>query len=331
MKRIKQIWACPYSLKEKFSQKEQKGLLLKVVFSKEEAVGYTSLSSFVHNPERLISNSADFFNQKTECFPPQKSDFDNFQKEEFGKNNFCLSLLYTRFYGAWIDSQARCQLKNLFLNKAPIKNHFLVPDVFSLKSFDSIDNSVIKIKIRNFKEARQFKQIVSHSSKIFKYRLDFNHRLSFNEWKRWEKENLSLLPHIDFIEDPFPLFYKEPSLFPLALDQGPNCHCPIRIIKPTRQVLYFPIQQMAQGNLKRVIFTHSLEHPLEARLSWVMAQNFYKILPRKKEVCGMSDLLNFFEKNDFLCFDSHFYSPSGTGLGFNFLLEKQNWKKLPIY
>lgn len=345
MELIKNIWICPYTLTEILNKKKREGVLLKILFSSGK-MGYSAIGPLLKFGEGFVSDYTYFLRKKMFTSYLKIDQIPGLFNAEFSKKKYFeeysillknktkqkqISILSLSFYGAWLDAQARSQSKNLFFGYPLIENHYLITDLFSFsKDFlHDIPFKIVKVKIKSFKESEKLRTLIQTSSKKLKWRLDFNYHFSFSQWKIWEKENLFLAPFIDFIEDPFPDFFSVKSPFSFALDWGKSHYCPIRVMKPTRHPPRFVYQQLAGGNFQRVIFTHTLGHPLEARLSWILASDFYKVHPQKREICGLDYPLDFFEKNDFSCFDksSDFYSPSGTGLGFDEVLKNRKWKK----
>ena len=232
----------------------------------------------------------------------------------------------------WMDAKARSTNHSLLFGYRPIQNHYLISNIDQWDSLNTNLFNVFKIKMGFHlqSETKQLRTMIKNVGKKKSFRLDFNDRLSKQEWQKWESENKDIHPYIDFIEDPYLNFSYTPSCFSLAQDWSDLHYCPVRVVKSSRHSLYSIYQKLAEGRFQRVVFTHSLTHPLEARLSWVKAVQFYKVHPRKKEICGLNYPLDYYEKNDFSCFysSSQFYSPLGAGLGFDRLFEKQNWRVL---
>ena len=326
MDSIKQIWISPYILKEKRSQKEHSGFLLKVLFSKGQ-VGYNCVHPFPQFGEGVLSDYIPLMRQYREL--SQKCFEEKTWKIKSEKKKYLLSVILE---DVWMDAKARSTNHSLLFGYSPIQNHYLVPNIHQSPSLDSQPFNMFKVKMGFHlqSETKQLRRIIKNVGQKKSFRLDFNERLSKQEWQKWENENRDIHPYIDFIEDPYLNFSYTPSCFSLAQDWSDSPYCPIRVVKSSRHSLCSVYQQLAEGRFQRVVFTHSLTHPLEARLSWVKALQFYKVHPRKKEICGLNYSLDYYEKNDFSCFysSSQFYSPLGAGLGFDRLFEKQNWRAL---
>ena len=333
MKLIKKVWFSPYTLTERQSRKNHYGILLKVLFLKGE-IGYTSLHPLFSFGEGRLS---DYFSLLKDC-----NKLDVLMKTKtLGKKTpyrggaVCSFKIQARYLNlslqsAWLDAQARVQGHSLLFGYSPIESYKFISNIHEALVYKSYCTFKIKMGENLELETKQLKEFIKNFSTNFRWRLDFNGRISQSQWIQWEKKNFYLLPYVDYIEDPFSPFSMVPSRFPLAGDWGLAYFCPIRVIKASRHCLTSVYEDLAGSRYHRVIFTHSLAHPLEARLSWVKANHFYKVHPRKKETCGLDYPFDFFEKNDFSCFysPSQFYSSAGTGLGFDELLEQQKWKSL---
>ena len=329
---VQHIWISPYTLIEEKSLKARQGLLIKALFEAGEE-GYGDLHSF---PEFLEGELKDYMQILTDKFlfkkkipppPPPPRYFYSSKKE---MQNRQIRILHQTFLDIYLDAQARAEKKSLLWGYTPIDSHYLLTNCHSYSSLDHLNFKMIKIKIQRVEDSLKIKKLLKNTSKNFRFRLDFNYQLTKKKWQEWERKNQDILPWIDFIEDPFLNCFQVKTRFPLAWDWGEACRSSIRVIKAPRFSIKSVCSQLALGRWDRVIFTHTLRHPLSARLSFVRAAGFYKIHPRKKEVCGLHYPSHFFLKNDFSQEypSSLFYSPLGTGLGFDELLNKQKWRLL---
>lgn len=316
MEPIKKIWICPYTLIEQASQKERTGLLIKVLFSTTGMIGYNSIQPLSYFREGRLSD----YTALLKNIPSQN---------KIQKNDQSI-WLDTILQDAHMDAVARSKNQSLLFGYPPIQSHYLISNINLWNNLDEIPFDVFKIKMgfHLTKETLRLRQIIKNTKKKFQIRLDFNEKLSKKQWVKWECENKDLISYIDFIEDPFVNFSYTPSIFQLAGDWCQPHHGITRVLKPSRYKLQQIHKELAISKFQRFIFTHSLSHPLEARLSWVKASQFYKTHPRKKEICGLNYPLNFYQKNDFSCFYTNFYTALGTGLGFDSLLSRQKWMQL---
>lgn len=298
---IQQIYTHYFPLTQIHNGRVQHGVLLKIILNSGEQ-GYSSFY-----PLPLL---------KDDCL-----DYHL----QFLKHKVATPLLEHSLSIAQKDAKARSQKINLLQDLIPIKNHNLVLDIFSLKNLDELSSSIIKIKMGEDlnAETKKLKDVIRNTKKTFKLRLDFNHKLSSSLWKEWEKQNQAFIPIIDFIEDPFIGCSRYTSRFPLAFDFEQTHFYPIRIVKPSRLALDSLLKNVSRGEVKRVIFTHSLNHPLEARWSRVAANQFYKVHSSKQEACGLDYNFSLFEKNEFTGAHSE-----GIGLGYNQVLENLKWIRL---
>ena len=333
MDSIKKIWICLYVLIKKRSKEEYTGALLKVLFSKDK-IGYGNLHPLPYFGEGSLSDYIHLL---------KNLDLFNFNKNYLWSHPIhglkkvdllCKQKKWIRIIlqDIWMDAQARSLGRSLLFGYAPIKSHYLISNIYAFKNLDHLPFGIFKIKMGRFlkEETTHLKKIIQNSSRKLCFRLDFNERISKQDWEKWETENTDILSYIDYVEDPYRHFSYIPSKIYLAQDWSDTHYCPVRVIKASRYSLNSIYRQLAAGRFQRVVFTHSLTHPLEARLSWVKTAQFYAVHPGLKEICGLNYPLNYYEKNDFSFLDlsSQLYSPLGTGLGFDTLLEKQNWKLL---
>lgn len=294
---IEKIWFYPCPLINQSTHKKKEGLVFKIQFS--FGVGYSSFYPM-----------------------PSLGDLDiSTQMERLKKKNLTY-LTKCSILMAQADAQSRSQKTSLCIGTSSIESHYLVLDVMSFHNFNSIEQEVIKVKMtQNWsKESSHLRKIISNTNK--KIRLDFNYNLNEDEWNLWQNQNQSLLNYIDFIEDPYLGFKSHSSLFPLALDFGSSHNVKIRIIKPSRYSLSCLLKDVELSKWDRIIFTNSLDHPMEAKWASFVAHEFYKIHPSKKEVCGLYYDLHLFKENPFSYEDS---SQTNTGLGYNSVLENLNW------
>ena len=132
---------------------------------------------------------------------------------------------------------------------------------------------------------------------------------------------MASLKNIDFIEDP-----KEKYPYPPFAQDFLNFPSPIKIIKPSYQPLSHIFQSPSFPLLRRIIFTHSLDHPLGRVTSAYWAGVFYKNYPRFFEEGSFLGESPF--KNYPLSQASSFIPPSGFGFGFTESLKKEGWKSL---
>ena len=308
--RIK-IYVSPYKLNIKFSNQYRRGWLLLFDFGKD-LIGY---SDFLPWPSF-----------------GELSGEKQLQDLKIGKES---SRLRRAKEQAFMDAKGRQEQRNLCYGLNLPSSHLLIEDLYSFKQKDDISNSlykVVKVKLKPDEIKKQIQIIKEiHSSFPFlKWRFDFNGQLSSYLWRLWKKKFDFLEQQIDFIEDPFssPLDFQLNSSPLFAEDWNANPYCFIRIAKPSRDSHSMLIKNKAQSLWKRVVFTHSFDHPLGQVANIFYAAQFYKIYPSLKEIGGFKCLA--YEENEFIIpqlSSTHFTPPSGFGFGFQNILSKQQWKK----
>ncbi|MBC6414838.1 MAG: hypothetical protein GDA46_00360 [Bdellovibrionales bacterium] len=223
-------------------------------------------------------------------------------------------------YNAFIDAQARKEKRNLFFSLNFIPSHFLIEDINKFKQFQSLKNfKTVKVKLKAKNKLEQTEALRHLSEKFphLKLRLDLNGD-SFKEW------NLSFLKEkIDFIEDPY--FSSLHNFSILAEDWLACSEAQVKIVKPSRDFV-FSVKNF--WNKKRIIFTHSFDHPLGQVSTLFWASLFYKYYP------------SFFDTGSFLNFHRKKVSnypleyrnellipPKGFGFGFSRALKEEKWEK----
>ena len=305
------VYISPYQLKTKYSSHIFKGCLLLFDFQKD-LVGYS-----------------DFFPRNDLGDLCYETELENLKK-----GTESLAFMRAREL-AFQDAQARKDKRNLFYGLKIPESHLLINDISSFKEVEKISKfqyKILKAKLSFNKLKRQVQAIKEiHSFFPFlKWRLDFNGKLLLPQWKLWEKELHFLHNQIDFIEDPF--FYsadfKRTSPPYFAEDWKKNPYSSIYIAKPSRYPYSFLIKQVVRSCWKRIVFTHNLNHPLGQVADVLCAAQFYYTQPHFAETGGFH--CSLYEENDFTIPASQsatFAPPYGFGLGFEYVLNKQKWKR----
>ena len=167
---------------------------------------------------------------------------------------------------ASLDAQARSQKRNLLFGLKIPSSHFLIEDLLHFNKQKDLSEKgfqTVKVKLKAYKIPEQIKKLKSlyFHFKNKKWRLDLNGQ----SWSPWKEKLAFMKASIDFIEDPLAdkAFKKEDkNLF--AQDWTPCSPVQIKIIKPSRDSLKeLPTKEILQ-KWKRLIFTHSFDHPLGA-------------------------------------------------------------------
>ncbi|MCB1112109.1 MAG: hypothetical protein H7A37_08015 [Chlamydiales bacterium] len=250
---------------------------------------------------------------------------------------------------ARVDAQARAVKVNLFDDITIPPSHRLVPNIMQW-SASSLEQDFLqgfryfKIKMGDAvdRECAKLKQILEETSGVeVRLRLDFNMKLLRGQFETFLEEIAPWSSKIDFIEDPFaydPIFWQamqEKYCVNLAADK-PAIHAlrdgfnaaKVLVVKPAvDQEREFITSQTSQA----FVFTSYLDHPFGQMCAACVAAEMMRHQPQRMKTCGLlshyvyettpfSELLH--GKGPFL------QAPTGTGFGFDDLLEKQNWLAL---
>ena len=193
-----------------------------------------------------------------------------------------------------------------------------------------------KVGLELEKEAEVLNHIATLNSKLL-FRLDFNETLLELEYQKW----LSLLTEnalsrIDFVEDPMPFDALKWSSFSrpaLAVDRAAQNyrHDPslglVVVTKPALQSVDFA----SAFELHRIIFTSYMDHPVGEAFALLQAAQFFSQLAKPNEVYGLRTH-HLFEESEYseviASSGSELIAPKGLGIGFDELLERENWQEL---
>ncbi len=242
-----------------------------------------------------------------------------------------------------VDAEARKSGKNLFEGLRVPRSHATLTVSATPSQVYNLDKkgfSVGKLKLLPRLEATverlvNFAAIVPH----WKWRLDFNCTLSVDDALRlWDMLSDEMKQRIDFIEDPcyytvegwqklqdagMPLGYDMPLMNGETSIPGCTTKPMLRLVKPA----------LHMSNRGLPVFTSYLDHPLGQCWAAYNAALFYTGKPREEvPFCGLVTQ-HVYRPNEFseelgLDITPEFKTPSGTGLGFDKLLEALDWKKL---
>jgi O-succinylbenzoate synthase len=250
---------------------------------------------------------------------------------------------------ARVDANARARKESLY-TESRIKNHFFISDFvnFDLNRVPILQGqrfTEFKVKIGSdlIIETEMLKALVEKLSADVKIRIDFNCKISGDKFANWlEKNILWLKPRLDFIEDPFSYDGREWQRLQnafgvdLALDlaadplktkaEGAN----VVIIKPAIQDSGEILKAFSETN-HRFVFTHYMDFPVGQMAAYVEAQSLMAIDGSRIAVCGLQhhDVYEGFTFQDAISNDGPFIvPPEGLGLGFDQLLERQDWTQI---
>ena len=313
---VKKIWYSPYELKVKNKSFVRHGALLKVEFS-DGKTGHADLHPWPEKGEASL-----------------KVHLEKLRKKEF--TNLSLRAMAI----AKVEAQALANGTNILGSlKIPL-SHYLILDIENFSEVDHLLNQgfkIFKVKLNHpLKEQTQkLLDLMQALGSAVRWRLDFHINLNEQQWEQWTKECLIHIPShfLDFIEAPFD--YQERKWLknkkhPLALDVwGGENTLPVSTLvwKSSRKN---PEDLFKRWSFfKRIVFTHSLSHPLDQLSSAYFTARFYQVHPCLEEVCALVQK-DVYEKKAFTLPDEGPFFPrlSGSGWGFSSLLNRLSWKKL---
>jgi O-succinylbenzoate synthase len=289
------------------------------------------------------------------CIHPweQYGDLPLDKQLEALKNNVSTPLLEKALFFAAEDKKAREKNESLFAGALAIPpSHALITDLNSLqgdlhnllREFVEDNFNKIKIKIGARDIVDQIKNLEklcwAAEGKNLKFRLDFNGNLKPESFEEiLSRCSSDLLNRIDFIEDPFVYDSKvwmnlqEKYQIRLALDwyeTKSEDGFEVYVVKPARQNVE-SFCQMAADQMKRVVLTGYMDHPVgQFFAAWEAALAFRKH-PLLIDDCGLTTHF-LFEKSEFTeqikSNGAELLPVEGTGIGFDDSLKKLDWKKL---
>ena len=222
---------------------------------------------------------------------------------------------------AFLDAKARLEKRNLFFSLKVPPSHFLIENLFEFKfSKRLFAFKMVKVKLKPYKILEQVKILkeLNQLLKNVKWRFDLNQ----SGWPEWESSLSFLKDRIDFIEDPKkpidPILLAEDwSLFPTA---------EIKIVKAGRDSLTSLAKQRQRW--KRIVFTHSFDHPLGQASSAFWSALFYKYYPQFFEIGAFINFqLETVKGYEIESKGDSFIAPKGFGFGFSKALKNENWQK----
>ena len=236
---------------------------------------------------------------------------------------------------ALCDALARKEKRSLFSGLKIPDSHFLIEDINSFSGWDQVGEAgyqIIKAKVRSTEFQKQLERLKEGSLALphCRWRLDLNGALDLQEWDSVKKSLRFLWDKIEFIEDPFknPDSFSGKDTLMFAEDWIAYSQSAVRVVKPSRDSLDSLMQQIPHRQWKSIVFTHSQETLLgQAATAW-QAGTFYRNYPSFRQT-GAFKSYSFKRHKWTLSEKSHpvFQFPSGFGLGFDSLLEKEPWKQ----
>ena len=314
---VKSIWFAPYELKVKKTRCVRYGSLLKVEFT-DGQIGHADLHPWPEKGEA-----------------PLKVHLEKLRKKEF--TTLCLRAIDI----AGEEARAEKKEGNLLSSLQIPLSHYLITDIESFYKTEALLDQgfrVFKVKLNHplKRQSQKLLDLMQTWGSVIQWRLDFHINLNERQWWQWVQECLVTIDprYLDFIEIPFD--YQERlwirhKQYPLALDvwgRGNTLPVSTLIWKSSRKSMQELLKKKSAGLFQKVVFTHSLSHPLDQLSSAYFAARFYKIHPALKEVCGLVQR-DIYESHEFTlpsqgpCFPRL----SGKGWGFSSLFDRLSWKK----
>lgn len=250
---------------------------------------------------------------------------------------------------ALCDAEARSTDINLFADKIIPPSHYLLANLENYQLAQVLKHveegfTRIKIKLGNHlkaevKNLKKLCEILFANDEVDKkllLRLDFNLKLDFLKFEQFLEEMSMWKEKIEFYEDPFYFDFdvwralQKKHNINLACDYLSQRVCEgldssvIAIHKPAVQA-----ETLFKLGCRRIV-TSYLDHPLGQLCAAFTASSFQNN-PRHLEICGL--LSHKIYQNN--AFSEQLFNdgpvlvpPSGTGFGFNELLENQIWRPL---
>ena len=314
---IKSIWFAPYELTVKRTRGIRYGSLLKVEFI-DGQTGHADLHPWPEKGEASL-----------------KVHLEKLRKKEF-------TILCSRAIAiAREEAQAQTKEFNLLSSLQIPLSHYLISDIENFyKTGTLLDQGfkVFKVKLNHplKRQTQKLLDLMQTWGSAIKWRLDFHINLSEQQWWQWVEECLVKIDpqYLDFIEVPFDYqerLWMQNKQYPLALDvwgRGNTLPISTLIWKSSRKSMQELLKKKSASLFQKVVFTHSLSHPLDQLSSAYFAARFYRIQPSLKEVCGLVQK-DIYENHDFTLPDQGTYFPrlSGKGWGVSLLLDQLSWKK----
>jgi O-succinylbenzoate synthase len=183
------------------------------------------------------------------------------------------------------------------------------------------------------------KMAVAHPA--LRWRLDFNETGDADDLTaRLAGLSAELRGRIDFIEDPSPFSESKWSALhwatrvPLAVDRESGPHraaAQVVVVKPAVDEPWLLAEAAAERG-QRVVVTSYMDHPLGQAFAAWEAGRLALQFPGLVGTCGLQTH-HLFEPDAFVealgPWTPDFHAPPGTGLGFDDLLDKLPWKRVP--
>ena len=213
------------------------------------------------------------------------------------------------------DAEAREKGKSLFQGILVPQSHAMLPELSDSAIQGSRERGFSHLKVKVQGDPSPVRKYLARHGDL-SWRLDFNGTGEPGMFQDWTAEECAC---IDFVEDPFLPEDGQWSALPVtaAADRFLG-EAPVRVIKPA-------VEEVV-SEAPRLVVTSYMDHPLgQAFAAWEAGR------AGVSEICGLQTH-GLFEKDVFTEalgeVGPHFHVPSGTGLGFDDLLERLPWKRI---
>ena len=234
---------------------------------------------------------------------------------------------------AQIDAEARNRNINLLKDVKPIKNHLLLPGI-DAKVLEGYTRIKVKVGRNPKREVQRLISLFHEYGLSIKWRLDFNGRLTPDQFCSYMKGIEPFVEHIDYIEDPFPY---EPSLWASMqkkynVDFAADQFSEIYLMDPSHvyTVVKPAVQEtdlFCKNHDKQIVVTSYLDHPFGQVSAFYEAHRINR--SKKLSHCGLISHLvyqpNRYSERFKLSGDSLIFPNEGSGFGFDDLLEAEKW------
>lgn len=249
------------------------------------------------------------------------------------------------------DAQLRKQDKNAFENVATIKNNYIISDIASepeglIDRLKADGFETVKIKVgRDLRKEAELISVLGRDG-AFKLRLDFN---AVGSWQTYERFMSSLdkvaLTRVQYVEDPFPYdpqAWTEAKRFaPIAIDnqlskvdlkkvQGKPFD--VVILKPAKTDVNTTLHQSVIHDFK-IAVTSYMDHPVGVVHALAIASELKKAHPQRILDAGCMTI-KLFQMDAYsaevVTSGPFLKRPTGRGIGFDTLLQREPWAHLKL-
>lgn len=257
------------------------------------------------------------------------------------KNRESSPLIHSALNCAHADGQARCEGRSLFDGIEIPRSHATLPmdeGAFAEAHASGFDR--VKVKMgRDLQLESDFVQRMAERYPELRWRIDFNHTQPIKKIQNllgsWSE---GILQKIDFLEDAYVAgdiieLVSQVGPMPLAVDRQlvkPTADFSVWVVKPAINEMT-SLLAMATSQKKRMVLTSYMDHPVGQSYAAWQAGLAAQQCPDLIDICGLVTH-GLFEPDAFTEAlgppSPQFRPASGTGLGFDSLLEQLRWKRL---